>query len=357
MKKHGKFLIQIFLIIAITVIFYFSYITINLNNTLNISSPPSSFPFVNSTETNDYHIWLIFTKVSNDSPLTVKFKNLVYNLVNVSLDVPIKFHIIIDEQSKIIAQNKLSEVVYKLNQSLTYKFYNVQECASKISDIVSVMSPFFSSKPGTYYSDALFYLSLGLYRFAPISQKRALLLDCDVYFKRSVSVLFAEFNRFKPSAIFGLSPELSPVYHHILHTYKRKHKTTFGEFYHSRAIAPLNVHPRGFQGYNSGIVLINLEKQRSSKEFAQIILKENVSNITTKYKFRGHLGDQDFYTLIGYEYPQLIQTLNCGFNRQLCTWWREHGYKNIFNYYFKCDHETVVLHGNCNTKFDMLYGI
>ncbi|KAG5890576.1 hypothetical protein JTB14_012704 [Gonioctena quinquepunctata] len=112
------------------------------------------------------------------------------------------------------------------------------------------------SHRGTYYSDALFYISLGLYRIAPLNQNIAILLDCDLYFKKDIGLLFNEFDT-----------------------------------------------------------------------------------------FRGHLGDQDFYTLVGNEYPHLIQTLNCKFNRQLCTWWRDHGYSNIFEHYFKCNHDIVVLHG------------
>lgn len=155
--------------------------------------------------------------------------------------------------------------------------------------------------------------------------------------------------RFKPTALFGLAPELTPVYRHILHMYKAKHNTTFGEYYHQQNISN-TTHPRGFQGYNSGVVLINLKAQRNSTEFPKVIMKATVHQMTSKYRFRGHLGDQDFYTLLGYEYPHLIQTLNCGFNRQLCTWWRDHGYSDIFKYYAKCDHDTVVLHGNCNTR-------
>ncbi|KAF7274207.1 xyloside xylosyltransferase isoform X2 [Rhynchophorus ferrugineus] len=297
---------------------------------------------------NDHNIWLIFTKVSNNSPLSLKFKNLVYNILNVS-SVPLKFHIIVDEKSKNIAKNQLSEVVYRLNKSLVFTFYNVQDCVSKLNDIVNVMTPFFSSRPGTYYSDAIFYLSLGLYRIAPLSQKRAVLLDCDLFFKKDIALLFNEFDSFKSTALYGLAPELTPVYRHILHMYKLKHSTSFGEYYHENKISE-NQHPKGFQGYNSGVVLIDFEKQRKSKEFLYVISKENVKNMTEKYKFRGHLGDQDFFTLVGYEYPHLIQTINCGFNKQLCTWWRDHGYSDIFDNYFRCNHSIVVLHGNCNTR-------
>lgn len=74
--------------------------------------------------------------------------------------------------------------------------------------------------------------------------------------------------------------------------------------------------------------------------------------MTKEFGFKGHLGDQDFYTLVGFVRPDLIQTLNCGFNRQLCTWWRDHGYGDVFKDYFKCKHKVVVVHGNCNTNME-----
>ncbi|KAH1014017.1 hypothetical protein HUJ04_002922 [Dendroctonus ponderosae] len=356
MKKPKQFIyIQIFLLMLLIVVFYFIYMSNNLTqeSTLTESSvlihTKTKTKTTTATQKQEFNIWLIFTKVKKKSLLAKKFVNLVYNLINVS-SVPLTFHIIIDEKSKLLAENQLSEVVYKTNKTLIYKFYNVQECALKIADIVDVMTPYFSSKPGTYYSDALFYISLGLYRVAPVSQKKAILLDCDLYFAEDVKLLFDEFNRFKSTALFGLAPELSPVYFHILHMYKKKHKTTFGDFYQQHNTSLDNVHPRGFQGYNSGVVLINFEKLRTSKMFSKIISKSSVFNMTEKYKFKGHLGDQDFYTLLGFEHSELIQTINCGFNRQLCTWWQNHGYQDIFGFYFKCEHPIVVLHGNCNTK-------
>lgn len=91
------------------------------------------------------------------------------------------------------------------------------------------------------------------------------------------------FFSFKPTAVFGLAPELTPVYRHILHMYKAKHNTTFGEFYHKDNISN-SVHPKGFQGYNSGVVLINFKAQRHSKDFPIIIKNETVYNLTTKYR-------------------------------------------------------------------------
>lgn len=48
---------------------------------------------------------------------------------------------------------------------------------------------------GTYYSDALFYLSLGLHKIAGKDQLRAVMLDCDVQFAKDILLLYKEFDR------------------------------------------------------------------------------------------------------------------------------------------------------------------
>ncbi|XP_017770644.1 PREDICTED: xyloside xylosyltransferase 1 [Nicrophorus vespilloides] len=298
---------------------------------------------------NDYNLWLIFTKVIDKSPLMYNFNNLLNNLMNVS-SVPLNFHIIVDEHSRILAQSEINKIINATSINVQYTFYDIQTLAASIQDIVNAMTPFFSSRPGTYYSDALFYLSLGLHRIAK-TQNRAIILDCDLHFKEDVLLLFKEFDNFGNGTLFGLAPELSPVYRHILYSFKQKHNSTFGDFYHDKEVKAGEPHPKGFQGYNSGVILFNLSAIRKSEAYREIIKKESVSAMVEKFKFRGHLGDQDFYTLVGYERPEMIHTLNCGFNRQLCTWWRDRGgYNDIFNDYFKCKHKIVVLHGNCNTR-------
>ncbi|KAL3281059.1 hypothetical protein HHI36_004283 [Cryptolaemus montrouzieri] len=271
--------------------------------------------------------------------------------MNVS-SVPLSFNIIVDETSRSLAEDIIVKQMEKFNKSIIFNFYDIDYCAKLVDDIVGVMSKFFS-KPGSYYSDVLFFISLGLHRIAPKTQKRAILLDCDLYFKEDVALIFDEFKKFKSTALFGLAPELSPVYRHVLRHYRAKHNTTtFGDYYHwNKTRAPNAPHSNGFQGYNSGVVLFNLEAIRNSEEFTLLLIKESLENLTEKYDFKqGHLGDQDFYTLIGCEYPHLIQTLNCGFNRQLCEWWKNNGYRDVFHLYAHCNQKIVIVHGNCNTE-------
>lgn len=298
-----------------------------------------------------HNVWLIFTKVYVGSPLTYKFESLLANLMMIS-SVPLNLNIIVDNSSEAIAENVISKQIQKSNKNISYNFYHITESAKHIEDIVSIMSNFFS-KPGSYYNDVLFYISLGLHRIAPANQKYAILLDCDIYFKKDIDLLFKQFEKFKDTALFGIAPELSPVYRHVMRSYRKKHlNTTFGDYYHWNDSADPNIiHSRGFQGYNSGVLLLKLDAIRNSDEYKSILNKSKLDKLTKKYNFKqGHLGDQDFYTLIGCEYPHLIQTIHCGFNRQLCTWWRDNGYSDVFHHYARCDHEVVILHGNCNTE-------
>lgn len=139
------------------------------------------------------------------------------------------------------------------------------------------MSPHFSSKPGTYYSDALFFISLGLHRIAPNHQRFAVMFDADTKFRKDVKDLFEEFNNFRKEALFGLAPELTPVYRHVLYLYRNKHPTTmFGE----------PRHKGGYPGYNSGMVLFNLERLRKSHIYNEIINKDSVDAMTEKYHFK-----------------------------------------------------------------------
>ncbi|KAF7386523.1 hypothetical protein HZH68_013655 [Vespula germanica] len=286
-----------------------------------------------------YNVWCIFTKVATNSPMRRKFYVFTKSLLSLAT-VDIAFHVITDDDSRPIAQNVVQSVASSTKKTMKVQYYNVHELAQRLEDIVSVMSPHFSSKPGTYYSDALFFLSLGLHRIAPVDQKVAAMFDADTKFRKDVKELFKEFDNFGKQALFGLAPELTPVYRHVLYLYRSKHaKTAYGE----------PTHAGGFPGFNSGMVLFNLERLRESSLYERIVSKDSVDAMTNKYHFKGHLGDQDFYTILGMERPELIHTIDCGWNKQLCTWWRDRGYADVFANYSLCNSETKLWHGNCNT--------
>ena len=170
------------------------------------------------------------------------------------------------------------------------------------------MQQYFSAKPGTYYSQALFYVSVRLPELVPANVDRLIFVDADTEFRDGPDKLAAHFDDFDEDQLLGLAPELTPVYRHILYIYRHRHKSTLlGE--------PKG---QGFPGYNSGVVLMQLDRIRGSTLYNSLLTNASLAQLTTKYSFKGHLGDQDFYTLAALEYPQLFHTLPCNWNRQLC---------------------------------------
>lgn len=164
---------------------------------------------------------------------------------------------------------------------------------------------------------------------------------------------FGFFCRFSSDNLFGLAPELTPVYRHILYKYRAKNpNTNFGNPYYPSIKHTKKKHTikHGYPGLNSGVVLMDFEKIRKSKLYNENLNSENVMRLAHKYLFKGHLGDQDYYTLLGYEFPSMIYRLDCIWNRQLCTWWKEHGYSDIFDTFFHCEGKIRLYHGNCNTR-------
>ena len=89
---------------------------------------------------------------------------------------------------------------------------------------------------------------------------------------------------------------------------------------------------------------------RSSDLYNSLINEQTLVELTEKFHFKGHLGDQDFFTLISMEYERFFYILPCGWNRQLCTWWRAHGYESVFDMYYDCEDSVHIYHGNCNTE-------
>ncbi|XP_041061258.1 xyloside xylosyltransferase 1 isoform X2 [Carcharodon carcharias] len=218
-------------------------------------------------------------------------------------------------------------------------FHDVDVLTQKLFPVVEGMQKHFSAGSGAYYSDSIFFLSVAMHRIMPTEMTRIVQLDLDLKYMSNIRSLFGEFEKFQPGAVIGIAREMQPVYRHTFWQYRRENpKTKVGD-------PP----PDGLPGFNSGVMLLNLEAMRQSELYNQLLNMENVRKLAEKYHFKGHLGDQDFFTLIGMEHMGLFHVLDCTNNKQLCTWWRDHGYAEIFDLYFKCDGQVKIYHGNCNT--------
>lgn len=243
-----------------------------------------------SASDSPYNVWSIFTKVTSSSPMRRKFRIFTESLMKHST-VNLTFHVISDNDSRVIADSVIKINSLKLNKGIDVRYYDVHKMAHQLEDIVAVMSPKFSSKPGTYYSDALFFISLGLHRIASSKQKLAVMLDVDTKLRTDVKQLFEEFEAFGDTALFGLTPELTPVYRHVLYLYRNKNpETSFGEPYCSG----------GYPGYNSGVVMFHLERLRNSLEYDQIVSEDMVEHMTEKYSFKVKLmANYNIFVLLG----------------------------------------------------------
>jgi lipopolysaccharide biosynthesis glycosyltransferase len=199
---------------------------------------------------------------------------------------------------------------FNLFSFLKLKSLDSDDLAKKMHQLISKMQSYFSHSPSSYYGDSLFFLSIGLFKIFDKNVEKIILLDADLKFKHDIRDLYGVFSSFNETNLIGIANDNQPVYRHLFWQYRQENPNT-------RVGSPP---PNGLTGFNSGVLLLDLEKMRHSKLYNQLITPETIEKLTKKYYFKGHLGDQDFFTLISMEHENLFHKLDCTWNRQLCTW-------------------------------------
>ncbi|XP_071453543.1 xyloside xylosyltransferase 1-like [Hetaerina americana] len=133
--------------------------------------------------------------------------------------LPIALSVITDEFSRPVVEGVLKglETAKKFHE---VSYFDVSAVVDHLKRIVLIMSPYFSSEPGTYYSDALFYLSLGLHHILGPDQHKVIVADVDMKFVGDIAELWREFYKFNCNAILGIAPELAPTYVPALRSYR-----------------------------------------------------------------------------------------------------------------------------------------
>lgn len=191
-----------------------------------------------------------------------------------------------------------------------------------------------------YYRDAIFFMSLGIHHeVLPDDVKRLIMMDTDLKFMTDIKQLFDLFDDFSDENVLGIAHEQQPVYRHLFSLFRSQNKgTKVGD-------PP----PDGLTGFNSGVMLLDFDKMRGSEAYREILRVDFIQKYSEKYHFKGHLGDQDFFSLASMEKPELFYVLPCSWNKQLCVWWKDKGYGDVFDMYFNCPQPIHVYHGNCNT--------
>ncbi|XP_074860572.1 xyloside xylosyltransferase 1 isoform X1 [Carettochelys insculpta] len=288
------------------------------------------------------HLLLMFTRAARSPALQARARAALSSLLRGARLPPgqaLRLHFVSEPASREIARALLRPLLPELRFACQVTFHDVDELTQQLFPVVEAMQKHFSAGSGAYYSDSIFFLSVAMHRIMPPEITRIIQLDLDLKFKTNIRELFEEFDHFLPGAVIGIAREMQPVYRHTFWQFRRENpQTNVGE-------PP----PDGLPGFNSGVMLLNLEAMRQSQLYNQLLEPDMVRQLTEKYHFKGHLGDQDFFTMIGMEHPELFHVLDCTWNRQLCTWWRDHGYSDVFDQYFRCDGQVRIYHGNCNT--------
>ncbi|EDO37486.1 predicted protein [Nematostella vectensis] len=285
----------------------------------------------------EYNILMTLVKAYHGSPLAVSTEKCIKSICKHSI-IPITFHFIVDKKGTDVVKGIFMRTSgHCTNPDIV--FHDADKLAERLKGIVQVLQRPFSYKKGAYYSDPIFFLSTALHKVFPENLTKIIMLDSDLRFRNDINLLFQHFKKFESSNIMGLATEQQPVYRHIFDTYRHNNPGTMvGE-------PP----PNGITGFNSGVALLHLENMRRSKTYNQIISSEAAIDMAKKYNFKGHLGDQDFYSLLSVEHKDLFYILPCGWNRQLCSYWRDNGYAKVFDLYFNCSMPVHVYHGNCRT--------
>jgi len=293
---------------------------------------------------NEFHLLFIFVKSTDNPKLTEKLQTLLGSLfetANFESHESLTIHFVCDEEGREKADFYLKDKLSHPNFDLRVKFHDVDFFVSELRmKIATVQSVLGNNHPK--YEDIIFLLSLSLHKILPLNIHKIVQLDLDLKFTTNLRAIWKEFDNFQHTNMFGLAHENQPVYRHLLWKYRDENPgTKVG-----------NPAPNGNPGYNSGVLLLNLDKIRMNDKYNSYLEPENVQKLVEKYRFKGHLGDQDFYTLLSFERPEFFYTLSCGWNKQLCQWWRDKGYSEVFDKYFSCvDDEVKIWHGNCDTPF------
>ena len=109
--------------------------------------------------------------------------------------------------------------------------------------------------------------------------------------------------------------------------------------------------PGRFQGLNTGVALYNLARLRTDATFNKYITDTGrglpaVGHLAAKYRFKSHLGDQCFFTLLSMEHPELFRILDCGYNFQLDRSMFRDPWDTLFPAFHNCTSSAKVYHMN-----------
>jgi len=213
---------------------------------------------------------------------------LITSIFESSKGTPVNFIFITDMQSwktvKRLMINVLDDLEYNYNK--TYKMtISIRKYAQDLFYI------------GPFYGNCFKHLN------------RLLVLDIDLEVNQDLGQLYNLFNQMKREEMIGVVADNTGYYHfpmkYLLKNSSYKVNTRDEE---------------RLRGFNTGVVLYNLDRMRESKLYQSGLTPENFLTVRKEGmipEVELSLGDQDYFTLLSWRYPQLFKILPCEWNRQI----------------------------------------
>ena len=179
------------------------------------------------------------------------------------------------------------------------------------------------------YDRDLFFIAPFYHQHLP-HLRQIIVVDLDIELRCSLSELSAQFDEFSEDQGMSIAANQSPYYYLATTAYRDLNPDTkVGQ-------------PGKYQGLNTGVVLMDLEKMRQSDFYNKETKLESMIALHKSFLPSSDwgLGDQEWLTLLGWRNPSFIRQLPCQFNRQVTnTKGRERWME-----YFSCKEKIKIMH-------------
>ncbi|XP_065559485.1 xyloside xylosyltransferase 1-like [Artemia franciscana] len=256
-------------------------------------------------------------------------ERLLLSLLRESPNEIMNLNIITYEKEVRVHLQVLKSIVME-NRTITYEFISLDEIKLRFEKYIEMSQNYTAKDRYHKYHDVTVH-------FRPLYHKiftyeKIVVLDVDLEFRSPLDELFNHFKQMSPNQIIAVAYDQTPYYRKAFRKYRTKNPLT-----------SIGSPSPGHQGFNTGVMLFDLKKMRDSKELSFHLTENGYISLFGKYQMVSHLGDQDFFTLLGAEYPYLFYILDCSFNRQMSPQFFS---DPLFDKYHKCDNEVKIYHGN-----------
>ncbi|KAG8224788.1 hypothetical protein J437_LFUL002233 [Ladona fulva] len=222
------------------------------------------------------HVAIVCAGYNSSRSVVTLIKSILFYRRN-----PLHFHFISDSTAQVILQTLFSS--WSVPQA-DISFYLADNVVPDVSWI-----------PNKHYSGVYGLLKLTLPKVLPESLQRVIVLDTDVTFATDIADLWKFFNKLGRKQAIGLVENQSDWY---LGKLWKKHRPW----------------PALGRGYNTGVILLHLQKLRElgwGQLWRLIAEKDLITMLVTS------LADQDIFNAIIKQHPYLVYNLPCQWNVQL----------------------------------------